>query len=130
MTILRRYPTWLLLQIGIALAALILAVVVAFEIKPLIEKKSQLEKEIASLQSTSNGLRAQISEIRHNLSASREAVYYVSMGINFYHAGNYTSAISSYDQALALDSLNGYILNLRLLNNSIFEKLFPMRYVR
>lgn len=113
MTTLRKYPSWLLLQVAIAIVALIVVVLVALEIKPLIEKKSQLEKEIGLLQSSSNVLHTQISEIRQNLSASREAVYHVSTGINFYHTGNYTSAISSYDQALALDSLNAYILNLK-----------------
>jgi cytochrome c-type biogenesis protein CcmH/NrfG len=55
----------------------------------------------------------QLRELEQSLSNSREAVQYVTQGINLYHSGNYRAAVKAYDAALQLDPKNPYILDLK-----------------
>jgi cytochrome c-type biogenesis protein CcmH/NrfG len=56
---------------------------------------------------------AQLHDLEQSLTNSREAVQYVTQGINLYHAGNYSAAVKAYDAALQLDPKNPYILDLK-----------------
>ena len=55
----------------------------------------------------------QLHELEQSLSNSREAVQYVTQGINLYHAGSYSAAVNAYDAALQLDPENPYTLDLK-----------------
>lgn len=110
---LRKFPIWLRIQVALAIIALLVAIIVGTEIKPLLDKKTQLERNIVHLEEKTQELQKELSSVGKTLKAAREAVYFVTQGINLYHQGHYLDAVDAYDQALALDSLNGYILNLK-----------------
>lgn len=66
----------------------------------------------------------QIHVLRQSLANSREAVQYVTQGINAYHSGAYRAAVDAYSRALQLDPQNTYVLDLK--GYSLF-KLRPTR---
>jgi len=57
--------------------------------------------------------KTELDATHRQLRASREAVSYVTQGINLYHQRLYSEAVEAYGKALSLDPQNPYILNLR-----------------
>ena len=107
------FPILIAIQLIIAVLTVTITVIVGLKIRPLIEEKLQLEKEIDEKKTAIARIEEEIINERQQLRASREAVAFVTYGINFYHQGRYENAIAAYNQALSLDSLNAYILNLK-----------------
>ena len=100
-------------QLIIAALAVAITLIVGVKIKPLIELKTNLEKQIRIKSDSILIIEEDIFRQRQQLRASREAVAYLKTGIDNYHMGKYETAIVSYDYALKLDSLNAYILDLK-----------------
>lgn len=73
----------------------------------------RLSVEVNTRTSELNSLREDIETARAQLKASREAVSFVTQGINLYHQGQYRAAVTAYDQALQLDPQNPYVANLK-----------------
>ena len=93
-------------QVPIALLAVGLSIFVGLQIKPLMETKRDLEEQI-------DQSRKLLQEYKTQLQNSREAVRFVTLGINAFHQGRYEAAVNWYNQALRLDSENAFILNLK-----------------
>lgn len=106
-------PILVLIQLLIAAVTVAAAVTVGLKIKPLIEKKFQLEKDITEKEATIARIENELSQVETQLRASREAIAFVTDGINLYHQGQYERAVAAYNQALSLDPQNAYILNLK-----------------
>jgi len=106
----KQAPKWLqvtlYLQLGIALFAIAVAIAAALGAKPLIEERSALVKQNAQLRTEAQATQAQLAKYREALNAARD-------GINAYHAGNYSGAISSYDSALQAAPNDPYLLDLK-----------------
>lgn len=91
------------------LGFLVIIASIAYSTFKLKEKRAELEK----LEQTKVRIEDSLFTQQQKLRASREAVAYVTNGINLYHQGRYKSAVVAYNVALSLDSLNAYILNLK-----------------
>jgi len=94
------------LQVPIAIVAISISLYAGLQVRPLAEKKQQLQTELKDSE-------AQIEASRQHLQASRESVAYVSEAINDFYHNNFDGALTSYDKALKLDQNNGYILDLK-----------------
>jgi tetratricopeptide (TPR) repeat protein len=80
----------------------------------------QLEREREHLQTVTDSLHAAIDSLRfavttyrEEASSARQAVAASRAAINAFHAGRLEDAVSLYDQAIAADSGNAYLQNLR-----------------
>jgi tetratricopeptide (TPR) repeat protein len=106
---LHKYPTVLLLQIAFAAAAIVVAVVVMVEIKPMMEKTNQFEQRADSL----SVLRDTVLVLRQMRENSRLASEYLSKGITLAEHGKRDEAINFYSRSIALDSSNPAAYDLR-----------------
>jgi tetratricopeptide (TPR) repeat protein len=100
-------------QIALAIVALAISVFVGMKIQPLIEEERRLRGEVESAQVELAQARRDIESTQERLKSSREAVSWVTNGINAYHQGQYREAVALYGRALNLDPENPYIHNLR-----------------
>lgn len=85
----------------------------AFELNSLESKIRFKQSELEQIKSNLDSVEIEFNRQKQQLRASRESVYFVTQGINFFHQGLYVEAVQAYDKALSLDSLNAYILNLK-----------------
>lgn len=85
------------------------------------EEGERYRKETAELQSRLEEMNKSLQDVTKQLRASREAVAFVTTGINLYHAHRYDAAVTAYNHALSLDPQNAYILNLK--GYSLFKAL-------
>jgi len=103
-------PRWLRVtiyaQVVIAVFAVSLSFLAAWELKPLLMQREELRSQVASLNTQLKSAQSELATYREALDAARE-------GINEYHAGNYAGAVANYDSALKLDPNNAYLLDLK-----------------
>lgn len=113
----RRTGIWVAMLVATGLGLFLYSVREAQNAKT----EAERSKEVASdYDEQAHKDQAQIKDLKAALSNSREAVQYVSQGINLYHAGNYAAAVEAYEDALRLDPGNPYVLNLK--GYSMFKK--------
>jgi len=84
-----------------------------FELNSLEARIRLKQSELEQIKSNMDSVKIEFIKQKQQLSASRESVYFVTQGINFFHQGLYLEAVKAYNTALSLDSLNAYILNLK-----------------
>ncbi|HVY89498.1 MAG TPA: hypothetical protein VG942_11555 [Hyphomonadaceae bacterium] len=113
---------WRLLIFQLAAGVLAVGVTAwaAFQVAPLLQQKQQLETDItrsktdlAQLSSETTTLKQEQAKLQATLANARQSADFVSRAITQYHNRNYTDAVRIYDQALALDGENSYILDLK-----------------
>jgi tetratricopeptide (TPR) repeat protein len=118
---------WMLVlfQLVAAFAAVGVTAWAAFQVRPLFEQRQALRADIAalsaqkqSLEEESHRLTADNERLAQSLTRGRQearvrAADPIRHGINAFHAGDYAAAIASYDEALALDPDNAYVLDLK-----------------
>jgi tetratricopeptide (TPR) repeat protein len=105
-----RTGVWVTLLVATGLALFLYSLQAAQKARLAAEKSKQ---DALNYVEQAHKYQAQIHELEAALSNSREAVQYVSQGINLYHAGNYGLAVNAYDEALRLDPNNPYVLDLK-----------------
>jgi tetratricopeptide (TPR) repeat protein len=117
--------TLVLLQLVAAFAAVGVTAWAAFQVRPLFEQRKVLTADIAALSKQKEALAqegarlgAENDRLAERLTRGRQearvrAAEPVRRGINAYHAGDYAGAIAAYDEALALDPENAYVLDLK-----------------
>jgi len=117
--------TLLLFQLVAAFAAVGMTAWAAFQVRPVFEQRQALVADIATLSDQKHALEQQ----RQSLTAENETLAQrltrgrqearvraadpIRRGINYYHSGGYAAAIASYDEALALEPQNAYVLDLK-----------------
>jgi tetratricopeptide (TPR) repeat protein len=113
---------WAVLLVQLAAAAVAVAVTAwaAFQVRPLLAQRDRLSREIASqkvdllrMEESTGKLSEENQHLSRKLANAREASHYVRLALEQYHNGRYAAAISYYDQALALDPENAYVLDLK-----------------
>jgi tetratricopeptide (TPR) repeat protein len=120
---------WVLLTFQLLAAAVALGVTgwAALQVRPLLEQRTRLEKQIgeaqarvAQLAEAEKHAREEIAaleqraaKLRDELKGARESTPILSDAINAYHKGNYDEAVTKYDQALKLNPGDPYIRNLK-----------------
>lgn len=85
----------------------------AYKLAELSREVHRRTTELASIRKEINEAQREIDSVRIQLQASREAVAFVTQGINLYHQGSYSQAVIAYNEALRLDPQNPYIVNLK-----------------
>lgn len=83
------------------------------ELASLNERITQAQRELAVSLQNADSIKQQLALARTQLRASREAVSFVTTGINLYHSRMYERAVEAYNEALRLDPRNPYIANLK-----------------
>lgn len=73
----------------------------------------RLSREAAQARESIETYRRQLGEYERRLTQTREALKSARGGINAFHQGRYGEAVEQYDQALASDAENPYVLNLK-----------------
>lgn len=69
--------------------------------------------ELRALQDARARARQELISARNQLKASREAVFFVTRGIELYHQEMYREAVQAYDEALKLDPRNPHVADLK-----------------
>jgi tetratricopeptide (TPR) repeat protein len=69
--------------------------------------------EAVELQGRLEEMEKSLRNVTKQLHSSREAVAFVTDGINLYHGRRYDEAVMAYNRALNLDPQNAYVLNLK-----------------
>lgn len=115
----------LLFQLLAAFAAVGVTSWAAFQVRPLLAQREQLARDVdglaeqkAALETERQTLAAENERLAERLTRGRQearvrAADFIRRGVNAYHAGDYASAIASYDEALQLDPENAYVLDLK-----------------
>lgn len=84
-----------------------------FQLRALEREAAHLEDRADSLNSAIDSLGLAVVRYREEASTARQAVAASRAAINAFHAGRLEDAVSLYDQAIAADSGNAYLQNLR-----------------
>jgi tetratricopeptide (TPR) repeat protein len=85
----------------------------AFQLRHLERERDRLQTITDSLQTGVDSLRSAVMMYREEAANARQAVAASRAAINAFHAGRLEDAVSLYDQAIAADSGNAYLQNLR-----------------
>jgi len=97
-------PSWLRLvlwaQAGLAVLAVGTAIVVGSRIKPLFETEQRLRDQIETDTQLLKIAQLNLDRYTKQLANAREAVRFVTDGMNLYHERRYEDAVRSYDRAL------------------------------
>jgi tetratricopeptide (TPR) repeat protein len=113
---------WVLLAFQLAAAALALAVTgwAALKVRPLLEQRDRLAKEIVDfekrvteLAEAEQALVKSVAKLRMELQGARASTPVLTEAIRAFHAKDYARAIVKYDEALELNPGDAYIHNLK-----------------
>jgi tetratricopeptide (TPR) repeat protein len=92
----------------------------ALRVRPLLEQRDTLRREIEADTSRARELAAEVAtlderarNLRNELEGARAATPLLSQAINAFHAKRYSDAIAKYDAAIAVNPGDAYIHNLK-----------------
>jgi tetratricopeptide (TPR) repeat protein len=77
------------------------------------EEAERYRAETVELQGQLEETNNSLQNVTRQLQSSREAIAFVTDGINLYHGRRYDEAVMAYNRALNLDPQNAYVLNLK-----------------
>src|SRR5262249_31450689 len=110
-------PGWikvlLWMQVLLAVAAVAVWAVAVKKGKPLFAAERDLRQQIVRDQRELAATRADLPQSRQKLSHAREAITFVTQGINRFHEGDYAGAVRNYDLALGRLGPDSFVLDLR-----------------
>jgi tetratricopeptide (TPR) repeat protein len=116
------WNAWVLLgfQLLAAAAALIVTIWATFQVRPLLDERERLRRDIASLKIEEKQVREslatlqeRVTSLREELKGARDATPVLTRAINAFHKGQYANAIAQYDEALKLNPGDPYVYNLK-----------------